>query len=110
MQSLTLFSFFANNSRMKGPLPVLLTYLDLPNGLEGGSTANYFFWIFMLNKVCTAKREAILSFMQRKISLNSTFLGQVGHQFVISCFRYFLVIHGVTSPLFVSDGTMVTVW
>ena len=62
MQFLTLFSFFANNSRMEGPIPVFLTYLDLPNGLEGGSTANYFFWIFMLNKVCTAKREAILTF------------------------------------------------
>ena len=61
MQFLTLFLFFANNSRMEGPIPVFLTYLDLPNGLEGGSTANYFFWIFMLNKVCTAKREAILS-------------------------------------------------
>ena len=60
MQFLTLFLFFANNSRMEGPIPVFLTYLDLPNGLEGGSTANYFFWIFMLNKVCTAKREAIL--------------------------------------------------
>ena len=54
MQFLTLFLFFANNSRMEGPIPVFLTYLDLPNGLEGGSTANYFFWIFMLNKVCTA--------------------------------------------------------
>ena len=61
MQFLTLFLFFANNSRMEGPIPVFLTYLDLPNGLEGGSTANYFFWIFMLNKVCTAKREAILN-------------------------------------------------
>ena len=60
MQFLSLFLFFANNSRMEGPIPVFLTYLDLPNGLEGGSTANYFFWIFMLNKVCTAKREAIL--------------------------------------------------
>ena len=60
MQFLTLFLFFANNSRMEGPIPVFLTYLDLPNGLEGGSTANYFFWIFMLNKVCTAKREAIV--------------------------------------------------
>ena len=63
MQFLTPFLFFANNSRMEGPIPVFLTYLDLPNGLEGGSTANYFFWIFMLNKVCTTKREAISSFM-----------------------------------------------
>ena len=60
MHFLTLFSFFANNSRMGGPTPVFLINLDLPYGIEGGSTANYFFWIFMLNKVCTAKREAIL--------------------------------------------------
>ena len=50
---------------MEGPIPVFLTYLDLPNGLEGGSTANYFFWIFMLNKVCTAKREAILNMSKK---------------------------------------------
>ena len=40
------FVFFANNSRMEGPIPVFLTHLDLPNGLEGGSTANYFFFDF----------------------------------------------------------------
>ena len=46
MQFLTPFLFFANNSRMEGPIPVFLTYLDLPNGLEGGSTANYYFLDF----------------------------------------------------------------
>ena len=46
---------------MEGPIPVFLTNLHLPNGLEGGSTANYFFWIFMLNMVCTVQREAILN-------------------------------------------------
>ena len=46
MQFLTLFSFFAKNSRMEDPKPVFLTYLDLPNGLEGGSTANYYFLDF----------------------------------------------------------------
>ena len=72
---------------MEGPIPVFLTYLDLPNGLEGGSTANYFFWIFMLNKVCTAKREAILKVAiiacdQIRISEDLTFLVLLNSRFV----------------------------
>ena len=57
MQFLTLFSFFANNSRMKQPTPVFLSYMDFPYAIEGGSTIK-FFWV--LNKLYMAKREAIL--------------------------------------------------
>ena len=57
MQFLTLFSFFANNSRMKQPTPVFLSYMDFPYAIEGGSTI-IFFWV--LNKLYMAKREAIL--------------------------------------------------
>jgi len=53
----TLFSFFANNSRMKQPTPVFLSYMDIPYAIEGGSTIK-FFWV--LNKLYMAKREAIL--------------------------------------------------
>ena len=57
MHFLTLFSFFANNSRMKQPTPVFLSYMDFPYAIEGGSTIK-FFWV--LNKLYMAKREAIL--------------------------------------------------
>jgi hypothetical protein len=57
MQFLMLFSFFANNSRMKQPTPVFLSYMDFPYAIEGGSTKKF---LGVLNKLCTAKREAIL--------------------------------------------------
>ena len=58
MHFLTVFSFFANNSRMKQPTPVFLSYMDFPYAIEGGSTIKIF-WV--LNKLYMAKREAILS-------------------------------------------------
>ena len=58
MQFLMLFSFFANNSRMKQPTPVFLSYMDFPYAIEGGSTIKIF-WV--LNKLYMAKREAILT-------------------------------------------------
>ena len=57
MQFLTLFSLFGNNSRMKQPTPVFLSYMDFPYAIEGGSTIKKF-WV--LNKLYMAKREAIL--------------------------------------------------
>ena len=57
MHFLTLFSFFANNSRMKQPTPVFLSYMDFPYAIEGGSTKKIF-WV--LNKLYMAKQEAIL--------------------------------------------------
>ena len=57
MHFLTLFSFFANNSRMKQPTPVFLSYMDFPYAIEGGSTKKK---LGALNNLCTANGEAIL--------------------------------------------------
>ena len=58
MQFLTLFSFIANNSRVKQPTPVFSSYMYFPYAIEGGSTIKIF-WV--LNKLYMAKREAILT-------------------------------------------------
>ena len=63
MQFLMLFSFFANNSRMKQPTPVFLSYMDFPYAIEGGSTIK-FFWV--LNKLYMAK--GLCTYYVRKIS------------------------------------------
>ena len=57
MHFLMIFSFFANNSRMKQPTPVFLSYMDFPYAIVSGSTKKIF-WV--LNKLYMAKREAIL--------------------------------------------------
>ena len=70
-----LFSFFANNSRMKQPTPVFLSYMNFPYAIEGGSTKKF---LGVLNKLCTAKREAILTtFVKTNVGLPW-------------CFKYFL--------------------
>ena len=58
MQFLTLFLFFANNSRMKQPTPVFLSYMDFPYAIEGGPTKKI---LVVLNKLYMAKREAVLT-------------------------------------------------
>ena len=42
---------------MKQPTPVFLSYMNFPYAIEGGSTKKF---LGVLNKLCTAKREAIL--------------------------------------------------
>ena len=60
------FSFFANNSRMKQPTPLFLSYMDFPYAIEGGSTKKIF-WV--LNKLYMAKQEAILTTKAAKCAL-----------------------------------------
>ena len=89
MQFLTLFSFFANNSRMKQPTPVFLSYMDFPYAIEGGSTKK-FFWV--LNKLYMAKREAILSIECLVVFLLHTVVGHKLQQAGRICFFRFSIL------------------
>ena len=95
MHFLTLFSFFANNSRMKQPTPVFLSYMDFPYAIEGGSTKKNF-WV--LNKLYMAKREAIL-----KLSSITLFLtvkpsrSKAGYCYVL---QYICILVAVECNLF----------
>ena len=60
------FSFFVNNSRMEGPTPVFLSYLDHPYAIEGGSTANSFFLDFHAEQSLHGQKRSHLKARNRR--------------------------------------------